>query len=168
MNILKSLFGIELVQSRADTTADEGEPDPLNPWLFTDPDARAQYERAGKLQELKRDITYEVMRAQPWNSEEVEYKRAIRDLLRQGAVADKGSYWYMSPFPTVYRALRSGAITIAGEVYQFKPGDDIVFQCRMTRDTNPHLEGPCLIARLETTERAMLCGEMGSAMRGMG
>jgi hypothetical protein len=167
MNILKSMLGIDLKQSQADTTADEGDPDPSNPWLFTDPDARAEFQRGGRLQELRRDIIYEVMRAQDWTAEELEYKRAIRDLLRRGAVADKGSYWYMSPFPTVYRALRAGEISIGGEVYRFQEGDDIVFQCRMTRDSDPSLRGPCLVARLQDTDRAMLCGEMGSAMKGM-
>jgi len=38
----------------------------------------------------------------------------------------------------------------------------------MTRDMNPELTGPLLIARLQPTKKAQLCGEMGGAMKGMG
>lgn len=168
MNILKSMFGISIEQSQADTHAGDGEPDPSNPWLFTDPDARVEFERNGSPDRLLRDIVYEVMRGGTWNADELDYKRGIIRLLQEGAVEDKGTYWYMSPFPTVYRALRDGSLKVGGESLDFKRGDDLVFQCRMTRDSQRAGTGPCLIARLQTTDRAMLCGEMGSAMKGMG
>lgn len=95
-------------------------------------------------------------------------EREIRRLLREGVITDKGSYWFTSPFPTVYRAVRDGSLTVAGKRHEFRAGDDIVFQCRMTRDMNPELDGPALVARLKPTTKAQLCGEMGGAMKGMG
>ncbi len=168
MNILKALFGTPQYVSRADTRPDSPDPDPNDIWLFTDPDARDTYERQGKLRELEHDIRFEVMRGEPWLPEELEYKREIRRLLREGVIEDKGTYWYASPHPTVYRARRAGALQVGGRTYTFEPGDNIVFQCRMTRDMNPDLTGPVLIARLQSTEKTMLCGNMGGAMRGMG
>ena len=68
----------------------------------------------------------------------------------------------------MYRAHRNGALTVAGRTYRFRPSDDIVFQCRMERDEANDDSGPMLIARLQTTENATLCGEMSGAMKGMG
>jgi hypothetical protein len=168
MNIIKALFGTSQYVSRTDTTAESPDPDPNDMWAFTDPDARDEYAAEGNLRELEQDIRYEVMRGGPWRPEEMEYKREIRRLLREGVIADKGSYWFTSPFPTVYRAIRDGSLITAGQRYRFRAGDDIVFQCRMTRDMHPELAGPVLVARLEPTTRAQLCGNMGSAMKGMG
>jgi hypothetical protein len=106
------------------------------------------------------------MRGESWQPEELEYKREIQRLLRQGTVTDKGTYWFTSPFPTAYRALRSGSLTVGGREHRLRAGQDIVFQCRMTRDMNPALTGPLLIARLRSTDKSQLCGEMGGAMKG--
>jgi len=168
MNILKALFGTPEYVSRTDTTANSPDPAPKDIWLFTDPDARDKYARDVRLEDLARDIKYEVMRAGSWEPEELEYKNEIRRLLWEGAISDKGTYWYASPFPTVYHARRDGSILIGGKKYRFLAGDDIVFQCRMTRDTNPNLDGPVLVADLQPTEKSMLCGQMGGAMKGMG
>ncbi len=167
MDILKALFGTPKHQSKADTTPDSPDPDPNDIWLFTDPDARESYARQGKLRELEHDIRFEVMRGGPWHPEELEYKREIRRLLREGIIEDKGTYWYASPHPTVYRARRSGALTIGGQRIPFRAGDDIVFQCRMTCNMNPDLTTPVLVANLKPTEKTMLCGKMGGAMKGM-
>lgn len=168
MNIIKVLFGTPQYISRTDTTADSPDPDPNDIWAHTDPDARDAYAEKGKLQELEHDIQYEVMRGEPWLPEELEYKQEIRRLLRQGIIADKGSYWFTSPFPTVYQAVRKGTLTVGGKKHKFRTGDDIVFQCRMTRDMNSSLSGPVLIDRLEPTTKSQLCGQMGGAMKGMG
>ncbi len=167
MNIIKALFGTQAYVSRTDTTADSPDPVPGDVFAFTDPDAREVYRQGGRIRELEHDIRYEVMRGEAWRPDELEYKREIRRLLRAGAIADKGSYWFTSPFPTVYQALRGGEIAVGGKRYAFGEGDDIVFQCRMTRDMNPALTGPVLIDRLRPTEKAVLCGEMGGAMKGM-
>ncbi len=167
MNILKAFFGTPQYISRTDTTADSRDPDPNDIWAFTDPDARETYEERGKLKELEHDIRFEVMRGEAWQSEELEYKREIRRLLKEGAIVDKGSYWFTSPFPTVYRAVQEGSLVVGGINYRFNAGDDIVFQCRMTRDMNNLESEPLLIAHLKPTKKAQLCGQMGGAMKGM-
>lgn len=167
MNILKAFFGTSRYVSRTDTTPDSPNADPSDIWNFTDPDARDRYANQGRLEELERDIQYEVMRAGAWEAEEIEYKHEIRRLLQAGVITDKGSYWYASPFPTVYRAVRSGSLSVGGREFRFRSGDDIVFRCRMARDANPDLKGPVLVARLQPTDKAMLCSQMGGAMKGM-
>ena len=92
---------------------------------------------------------YEVVSAEP------------RNILR-------GAFWFRSPHPTVYRAERDGTLTVAGKTVRFRAGDDIVFQCRMERDERREDDGPVLIARLQPTQNARLCGDMSSSMKGMG
>ncbi|MDF1499752.1 MAG: hypothetical protein P1P76_04710 [Anaerolineales bacterium] len=167
MDILKSLFGTSEYVSRADTIPDGPETDPEDVWAFTDPDARDRYEREGRLRDLEWDIRFEVMRGEGWLEEELLYKHEIQRLLRLGAVEDKGSYWYASPFPTVYRCTRDGIFHLGSQEFPFKSGDDIVFQCRMAREMNDTPYKPMLISKLQPTKNAMLCGEMGNAMKGM-
>lgn len=166
-NLLKSLFGTADFTSRADTTAASPDPDPNDVWAFTDPDARDDYARDGKLKRLEQDIRFEVMRGGGWQLEELEYKSEIRRLLREGVIRDKGAYWFRSPHPTVYRAQRDGMLTVAGKTYRFRAGDDIVFQCRMERDESKEDLGPVLVAQLKPTQNAMLCSDMSGAMKGM-
>lgn len=167
-NLLKSLFGTPNFISRADTTAESPDPDPNDVWAFSDPDACNEYARDDSLKRLEQDIRFEVMRGGGWESDELEYKSEIRRLLRGGDIADKGAYWYRSPHPTVYRAQRGGMLTVGGKTYRFGAGDDLVFQCRMERDESKEDPGPVLIARLRPTNEAVLCGDMSSAMKGMG
>ncbi len=167
-NLLKSLFGTPGFVSRADTTADSPDPDPNDVWAFTDPDARDDYARDGKLRGLEQDIRFEVMRAGGWQADELEYKSEIRRLLRENVLRDKGAYWFRSPHPTVYRAERDNKLTVAGKTIRFHAGDDIVFQCRMERDESKEYLGPVLIARLQPTQNVVLCSEMASGMKGMG
>lgn len=166
-DLLKTLFGMPQYVSRTDTTADDPDPDPNDMWAFTDPDAREEYIRRDQLQRLEHDIRYEVMRGGPWQPEELEYKSEIRLLLREGVISDKGTYWYRSPHPTVYRANSQGALSVGGRVYRFRTGDELVFQCRMERDEAEEDQGPVLVAHFNPTKKAYLCGEMPSAMRGM-
>ena len=130
--------------------------------------ARARFEFGCRLDRLEHDIRYEVMRGGPWRPEELEYKSEIRQLLREGSVADKGTHWFRSLHPTVYRAQRDGALSVAGTNYRFRGGDDLVFQCRMERDEAAEDPGPVLIVRLRPTEAARLCGDMSRATKGMG
>ena len=167
-NLLKSLVGTDTAVSRADTTSDSLDPAPNDIWAFTDPEARDVYTRDGRLQRLEQDIRFEVMRGGNWMEDELEYKSEIRRLLREGSLADKGAYWYRSPHPTVYRALKDGALKVAGRTIPFQAGNDVVFQCRMERDERGNDAGPVLIAALRPTENAMLCGDMSNAMKGMG
>ena len=167
MNIIKALFGTSEYVSRMDTTAESPDPDPQDIWAFTDPDARDAFAEEGNLEKLEHDIRYEVMRGEPWEEEELAFKREIRRLLRKGAITDKGSYWFTSPFPTVYRAVQDGELRIGKRTFEFRSGDDLVFQCRMTRDMNTRSIGPLLVDRLQPTNKAQLCGDMGGAMKGM-
>ncbi len=167
MNILKELFGTPDYVSRTDTSSDSPDPDPQDIWAFTDPDAREAFARERDLSKLEHDIRYEVMRGESWQEDELAFKRELRRLLREGAITDKGSYWFTSPFPTVYQAVRDGELTIGERNVTFQAGDDIVFQCRMTRDMNAASTGPVLIDRLQPTTKVQLCGDMGSAMKGM-
>lgn len=167
MDLRKLLFGSQQYVSRTDTEANGPEPDPSDVWAFTDPDAREVYINQGQLQRLEQDIRFEIMRGGPWQPEELDYKTEIRRLLMEGALADKGTYWYRSPHPTVYRAQRDGTMQISEWIYPFHAGDDLTFQCRMERDETENDPGPALVARLNPAEKAMLCGDMSSAMRGM-
>lgn len=167
MDLQKLLFGTSQYISRTDTEANSPDPDSNDVWAFTDPDAREVYTNQGRLQRLERDIRFEIMRGGPWQPEELDYKAEIRRLLREGTLADKGTYWYRSPHSTVYRAQRDGTVKISEWVYPFRAGDDLTFQCRMERDETENDPGPALVARLNPAEKAVLCGDMTSAMRGM-
>ncbi len=167
-DIFKTLFGTPEFVSRTDTTADSPDPDPNDLWAFTDPDARDKYAKQNEMKQFEHDLRYEVMRGGTWQPQELEYKKEIRRLLREGIVGDKGTYWYVSPHPTVYRAVRDGTLLVGGRTYRFRVGDDLVFQCRMERDKAIEDPGPVLVARLQPTHKSMLCGEMQEAMKGMG
>lgn len=166
-DLVKAIFRTPNPVSQADTTPDGPDPDPSDLWAFTDPDARDEYAARGQSKELERDIRFEVMRGGPWQPEELAFKAEVRRLLREGMVADKGTYWYRSPHPTVYRASRDGSLSILGKVYPFRAGDDVVFQCRMERDSAADDPGPVLIATLQPAREAKLCGSMPGAMSGM-
>jgi len=166
-DLLKALFGTPQYESRTDTNPDSPDPNPNDLWAFTDPDARDEYSRQGQVKRLEQDIRFEVMRGMTWQPEELEYKSEIRRLLREGAIADKGTYWFRSPHPTVYRAQRDGWLTTSARAYRFRADDDLVFQCRMERDESEEDPGPVLVARLQPGEKAVLCSEMSGAMKGM-
>ena len=167
-DLLKALFGTPEFRSRTDTLPDSPDPDPQDVWLFTDPDALEVYAGGGERRRLEQDVRFEVMRGGPWQSDELEYKTEIRRLLREGVITDKGTYWFRSPHPTVYRAQRADSLTVAGRIYPFRRGDEIVFQCRMERDEAAADAGHVLVDRLSRAPKPMLCGEMSSAMKGMG
>ena len=167
MDLQKLLFGTSQYISRTDTEANNPYPDPNDVWAFTDPDAREVYTNQGQLQRLEQDIRFEIMCGVSWQHEELAYKAEIRRLLREGAITDKGTYWYRSPHPTVYRAQRDGTVRIFEWVYPFHTGNELTFQCRMERDEAENDPSPALVSHLEPAEKAVLCGEMTSAMRGL-
>ncbi len=167
-DVLKKLFGQQGYVSQMDTRPDSPDPDPNDIWAFTDPDARDTYQARGELSSLEQDIRFEVMRGAPWRPVDLEYKREIRRLLQAGVLTDKGSYWFSSPFPTVYRATSSGSLVVGGKTHSFRSGDDIVFQCPMTRDMKGHSGDPVLVASLKPSKKTRLCADMSSAMMGGG
>ncbi|MFQ5888410.1 MAG: hypothetical protein ACE5HY_06915, partial [Candidatus Hydrothermarchaeales archaeon] len=103
-------------------------------WLFTSISAKDKYRREGKLDELERDIRNSVMSGKPWRSEDIEYLKEVQRLVDEGIIEEEASRWAVSPFPPVYRALRSGEMTIGGRRYTFKKGEQLVFQCRMEQE----------------------------------
>src|SRR3990172_2255194 len=133
MDLKKLWFGTSQYVSRTDTETNSPDPGPTDVWAFTDPDAREVYTSQGQLHRLEQDIRFEIMRGKPWQPEELAYKVEIRRLLQEGVIADKGTYWYRSPHPTVYRAQRDGTMRISEWVHPFRAGDDLTFQCRSER-----------------------------------
>jgi hypothetical protein len=135
-------------------------------FLFTDPKAIKNYEEHGKLEELKHDVKLSVMRGSVWNGDELEYAAEIERLLKQGIIDEKGSYWWVSPHPTVYRAKMRGYIRINGKAHRFIKGSEITFQCRMAREKR-NLNVPLLIKKFTPTNSSILCAEMVGIMKGM-
>ncbi len=134
--------------------------------LFTDPSAVEKYRNEGKLDELKHDIRFSVMRGDPWQQEELEYIAEIRRLLGEGVIRPKGTYWWASPHPTVYTARKKGRLRNAGKIHKFRKGDEITFQCQMEREKK-NLDAPLIVGQFSPTDKSMLCGDMGTAMKGM-
>lgn len=139
--------------------------DPGNVWLFTSISAKDKYRREGKLDELERDIRNSSMGGKPWRPEDIEYLKEIQRLVDKGTIEEEASRWAVSPFPPVYKALRSGEMTIGGQVYSFKKGQQLVFQCRMEREEKGS-SAPVLIGEFTPAERDRYCGDM-SGMGGM-
>ncbi len=164
--------GVELaIHDGADFVMEEdvlesGVFDPENVWLFTDFVAKANFRFEKRLEELEHDIRFSVMRGEPWQQEELEYVAEVRRLLGEVVIKPKGTWWWASPHPTVYIAGKKGHLRITGRVYKFRKGDEITFQCQMEREKNK-LNGPLIVGHFSPTDRSVLCGDMGTAMKGM-
>ncbi|MFQ5832532.1 MAG: zinc ribbon domain-containing protein [Candidatus Thorarchaeota archaeon] len=165
--------GVELaIHDGADFVMEEdvlesGVFDPENVWLFTDIVAKANFRFEKRLEELEQDIRFSVMRGKPWRREDIEYMIEIRRLLDVGLVRRTTSFWFSSPFQTIFRAMKDGLMTIAGTGYTFRRGDDIVWQCQMSREVHG-LDGPVFIGRLTPRKMTMLCKKMEGAMKAAG
>ncbi len=146
---------------------DAGVFDPENVWLLTDIVAKANFRFEGKLEELEQDIRFNVMRGKPWQKEDIEFIREIKRLLDAKIIKKTTSFWFSSPFPTVFRALKDDEMTVAGKKYAFKGGDEIVWQCQMGRELH-HLVGPVLIGKFTPKRMAMFCKEMENVAKGSG
>ncbi len=133
--------------------------DPTDPWLFTSKSAKDSYRRNGKLDELEQDIRSSVMGGRQWMPDDIGYLREIKRLVDDGTVEEEASRWAVSPFPPVYKAIRSGEMTIGGLIHRFKKGEELVFQCRMHRETKG-LPGPVLISEFTPAKRDRYCGDM--------
>ena len=133
--------------------------DPKDVWLFTSMSAKDKYRREGKLDELERDIQNSAMSGKPWRPEDLEYLKEIQRLVDEETVEEEASRWAISPFPPVYRALRSGEMTIGGQKFSFNEGDQLVFQCRMSQEKKG-LPGPVLISKFSPAEKDRYCGDM--------
>lgn len=135
------------------------EPSPNDVWLFTAPAAKAEYSRQGLLDLLERDIRNYVMYKGRWGSDELQFKREVQHLLQSYVLAPKNSFGHLSPHPTIYSADEEGAIVIGGVVFNFKAGDEIVFEPWLSRLSHPGLAGPLRIGRLDTVNKCVLSDE---------
>ncbi len=133
--------------------------DPGDVWLFTSISAKDKYRREGKLDELERDIRNSSMGGKPWRPEDIEYLKEIQRLVDEGTIEEEASRWAVSPFPPVYKALRSGEMTINGQICRFEKGAQLVFQCRMEQEKKG-LPAPVLIGEFTPAERDRYCGDM--------
>lgn len=92
-------------------------------WTFTSRRAFREFERDGELEKVRQDIEKNVLEGGNWSEQDRQYLREIQRLEADGAVEEKASYWYCSPFPSTYRALRDGEILSR----RFRRGQDIVY-----------------------------------------
>lgn len=136
-----------------------GEPSPNDVWLFTDPAAKVKYSRQGLLDRLEWDIRNYVMYHGRWSSDELQFKREVQRSLQSGVLTPKNSFGHLSPHPTIYSAEEEGAIVISGVVFNFKAGDEIVFEPWLSRLSHPGLAGPLRIGQLDTVNKCFLSYE---------
>lgn len=135
------------------------EPRPRDSWLFTDPVARSVYARQRRLGQLKEDIRAYVMRNRRWAPEELEFNHELGRLLEAGLLIPKGTFGYLSPHPSVYRATHDGDLKVNGHRFHFEIGDDVVFEPWLARVSTPGLWGPLRIGRLQSFTTLCLCRE---------
>ncbi len=146
---------------------DSGLFDPEYVWLMTDPVAKANFRFEGRLAALEQDIRFNVMRGRPWRDEDVEYMREIKRLLGARVIRRTTSYWYISPFQTIFRAMKNGSISVAGRNYSFKVRDEIVWLCRMSRESLG-VDGSVFVGKLTPKTIGKFCKEMETAMKSAG
>jgi DNA-directed RNA polymerase subunit RPC12/RpoP len=139
--------------------------DPENIWIFTDPIAKAKFGFEKKLFELEQDIRFNVMRGVTWQEDDIQYLFEVKRLLRDGIIKKTTSYWFSSPFSTIYKALRNGKIFISGKKYMFRKGEEIVWQCQMGRELH-NLGGPVLVGEFTPKRMTLYCKEMDNVMKG--
>jgi len=155
--ILKSTMNGKHDYYPSDTTAAGPDPDPSDPWLFTDPFARNFYMHRNLIDRLEEDIRTYVMFDGCWASEELEYKLEVRRLLCEGLIAPVGSFGYLSPHPTVYRTLKEGTLRVSRERYNFNIGEELIFEPWLARYSDPGLNGPLRIGPLYDVSSPRLC-----------
>ena len=141
----------------SDTTAVSPDPDPADPWLFTDPSARSFYFEHGLIGQLEDDIRTYAMFDDCWTPEELEYKLEVRRLLREGYIAPRDSFGHISPHPTIYRTLREGSLEISGQRYAFTGLEVLMFEPWLARYSNPGLRGPLQVCHLRYVAYPCLC-----------
>lgn len=120
----------------------------LDMWAFTSKRAIREFERGRTLEEIRKDIVEEVLEGGDWTDQDRRYLEKVEQLLREGILREKGSYWYCSPYPPTYRALEEGKIL--GK--RFRIGQDIVYQPAKNVDS----ENKLVIGRFSTTTETEL------------
>ncbi len=103
MDLQKLLFGTSQYISRPDTEANSPDRLPTPYGHFTDPDAKEVYTTRNNCSDWSRypfrNHARRILAARGW-----VIKTEIRRLLLEGALADKGTYWYRSPHNRLPRA----------------------------------------------------------------
>jgi hypothetical protein len=150
-----------------ETNAEQSGPPATNVWLFTDLLAKAIYTQRGELDRLERDIHAFAMFHDHWNSDELEFKRRIDELVEANLLAPGISFANVSPHPTIYKALRPGKIEIFGERYHFQIGDEIIFASWPERLSHPGISGPLRIGRFDVSESVCLCSQAYPQLTGL-
>ena len=140
-----------------DTTPAESNLDPSDVWLFTDPVAKEGYARRSRLDQLQQDILAYAMFDGRWALEELELKRELRRLLQVGVLAPKGTFSYLSPHPSVYRAICEGMLEVNRRKFHIAAGNDVVFVPWLARVSCPGLSGPVRIGRFQSVTNLCLC-----------
>lgn len=96
----------------------------LDMWAFTSPRAKREFESQGKIADVKKDILEAVLEGGDWTDQDRQFLDEVNQLVRQGVLEEHASYWYCSPYPPTYRALKEGEIL--GR--RFEAGQDITYQ----------------------------------------
>jgi hypothetical protein len=130
-----------------------------NVWLFTDPLAKAVYSQRGELDLLEQDIRTFAMFHEHWDQEELEFKHQVELMLQANWLMPDISFAYVSPHPTIYKALRAGKIEISGEKYHFQTGEEIIFASWPERLSHPGINGPLRIGRFDASDSVCLCSQ---------
>jgi len=155
--IQKSTVNENQVCFPSDTTATGPDPDPGDPWLFTDPFARHTYAQRDLIDQLEEDIRDYAMFDGCWTAEELEYKLEVRRLLQQGFITSWNSYGYLSPHPTIYRTLKKGALEVSRQQYIFKELAYLNFQPWLARYSHPGINGPLQVGQPSPVSTPRLC-----------
>jgi hypothetical protein len=142
---------------KSDTIADSPDPDPADPWLFTDPFARQLYAQRDLIDQLEEDIRDYAMFDGHWAPEELEYKVEVRRMLREGSITPWSSYGHLSPHPTIYRTLKKGTLEVSGVRYAFKEFEHLIFEPWLERYSHPGLNGPLQVGHLSPVYNHCLC-----------
>ena len=157
--VLKSVLNGRVDFAQADTTAASPDPDPTDPWIFTDPAALEIYQKQGRLEELEDAVCDYGMGLGQGAPEDLECKREIRRLLRERLLTARHIFGYLSPHPTVYYARGEGELNIAGQRFTFSRGDEVLYEPWLARITHPGIMAPVRIGQLLIVSNLCLCCE---------
>jgi hypothetical protein len=149
----------------APESAATGKYAPDNVWMMTDRVARARYEADDRLDDLERDVKFEVLRGRPFQPNDIAFAQQA-DWLEQNAIFKRlASYWATSPHPPIYRALQDGQIRLDDRVVTFAKGDDVVWLCQMGQEM-VGTDQCVLVGNMQSAPMRKLCGDMHNTMLG--
>lgn len=138
---------------------DRGPVSDLGVWSFTSARAKREFEREGKIDQVKKDIVDAVLEGGDWTDQDKRFLEEASQLVKQGVLEEKASYWYCSPYPPTYRSLKDGQIL--GK--RFESGQDLVYQPAK----NVESEEKLIIGKFQTTTETMRHGDHKTMRRHM-